>query len=92
MSQSLRRIGAMGRRRRLLAGIGAAGLGAAMAVAVAAGPASAAANAACPSAASSTANSCTYAYTGAEQAFTVPAGVTAVSITATGAPGGTGAA
>jgi hypothetical protein len=45
----------------------------------------------CPGASSSTATSCTYASTGAEQTFTVPAGVTAVTVAAVGAPGGTGA-
>jgi hypothetical protein len=89
MSQLLSSTQVRSKRRRLLAGIAAAGLGAGMAVAVAAGPASAAGNPACPSAASSTATSCTYAYAGAEQDFTVPAGVTAVTVTAVGAPGGT---
>ena len=32
---------------------------------------------------------CTFGYTGAEQTFTVPAGVTSVTLTATGASGGT---
>jgi hypothetical protein len=49
-----------------------------------------AANPACPSAASSTAISCTYAATGAEQTYTVPAGVQFVTISAVGAPGGRG--
>jgi hypothetical protein len=88
MSQLLSSTQVRSKRRRRLAGIAAAGLGAALAVAVSAGPASAAGNPACPTAASSTATSCTYAYTGAEQDFTVPAGVTAVTITAVGAPGG----
>src|SRR5437762_4005358 len=35
---------------------------------------------------------CHYAYTGAEQKFTVPAGVSSLQITAVGAPGATGAA
>jgi hypothetical protein len=33
---------------------------------------------------------CTFSYTGSEQTFTVPAGVSAVAITAVGAPGGAG--
>ncbi len=41
---------------------------------------------------SSTATSCTYAYTGAEQTFTVPAGVTSVTVTAVGARGVNGGA
>src|SRR6266566_3419608 len=52
-------------------------------------PAAYAANSACPTAASSTATSCTYASTGGEQTFTVPSGVTTVTVTAVGAPGGT---
>lgn len=47
-------------------------------------------NPACPSAASSTAISCTYGPTGAEQTYTVPTGVTAVTVTAIGAHGGFG--
>ena len=47
-------------------------------------------NPACPSAASSTAISCTYAATGAEQTYTVPAGVSFVRISAIGAHGGFG--
>jgi hypothetical protein len=34
----------------------------------------------------------TYSFTGSEQTYTVPAGVTAVTITAIGAPGGEGPA
>jgi Bacterial Ig-like domain (group 3)/Glycine rich protein len=49
-----------------------------------------AANPACPLAASSTANSCTYAGTGAEQTYTVPAGVSFVTISAIGSHGGFG--
>jgi Bacterial Ig-like domain (group 3)/Glycine rich protein len=49
-----------------------------------------AANPACPSAASSTTNSCTFAATGAEQTYTVPAGVSFVTISAVGAHGGFG--
>ena len=60
----------------------------ALTLAASAGPASAQTSSACPSAASSTATSCTYTYTGGEQEFTVPAGVTSVTITAVGAPGG----
>jgi hypothetical protein len=37
---------------------------------------------------SATTVTCTFAYTGAEQTFSVPAGVSAVTITAVGAPGG----
>ena len=35
---------------------------------------------------------CTYTFTGSEQAFTVPAGVSSVSLSAVGAPGGAGEA
>ncbi|MBV8991531.1 MAG: hypothetical protein JO372_23465, partial [Solirubrobacterales bacterium] len=49
-----------------------------------------AANPACPSAASSTTDSCTFAATGAEQTYTVPAGVSFVTISAIGAHGGFG--
>ena len=56
----------------------------------AAGPATADTNPACPGASSSTATSCTYASTGGEQTFTVPSGVTAVTVTTVGAPGGIG--
>src|SRR5215472_4031299 len=54
----------------------------------AASPAGADTNPACPDAFSSTATSCIYHYTGAEQDFTVPDRVTAVTITTVGAPGG----
>ena len=47
-------------------------------------------NPACPSAASSTAVSCTFVATGAEQTYTMPTGVSAVTITAIGAHGGFG--
>ena len=47
-------------------------------------------NPACPTAASSTADSCTYAATGAEQTYAVPAGASFVTIRAVGAPGGIG--
>jgi uncharacterized repeat protein (TIGR01451 family) len=72
-------------RAALTAGAAAVVLGPAL---WAASPAGADTNPACPDASLSTATSCTYAYTGAEQDFTVPAGVTAVTITAVGAPGG----
>lgn len=49
-----------------------------------------AANPACPSAASSNAISCTFAATGAEQTYAVPAGVSFVTISAVGAHGGFG--
>jgi hypothetical protein len=49
-----------------------------------------AANPACPTAASSTATSCTFAFAGSEQTYAVPVGVSAVTVTAVGAPGGTG--
>ncbi|MBV9423606.1 MAG: Ig-like domain repeat protein [Solirubrobacterales bacterium] len=49
-----------------------------------------AANPACPSAATSTAISCTFAATGAEQTYMVPAGVSFVTISAVGAHGGFG--
>ena len=48
------------------------------------------ANPACPSAALSTATSCTFAATGAEQTYTVAAGVSVVTISAIGAHGGFG--
>lgn len=50
--------------------------------ATAAGP-----NPACPDAASSTLSQCRYLFTGDEQTYTVPAGVSSVRITAVGAPG-----
>ena len=50
----------------------------------------AASNPACPSAASSTATSCTYAGTGAEQTYIVPAGLSSVTISAIGSHGGFG--
>jgi uncharacterized repeat protein (TIGR01451 family) len=74
-------------RAAVAAGAAAVLLGSAVA---AAGPAAATTNPACPTASSSTATSCIYASTGAEQMFTVPAGVTAVTVHAVGAPGGTG--
>jgi hypothetical protein len=73
-------------RAVLTAGAAAALLGPAL---WAAGPANADTNPACPNASASTATSCTYASTGAEQTFTVPSGVTAVTVHAVGAPGGT---
>jgi hypothetical protein len=73
------------RRAAVAAGAAAVLLGS---VVAAAGPAAATANPACPDASSSTATSCTYASTGAEQTFTVPAGVTAVTVHAVGAYGG----
>jgi Bacterial Ig-like domain (group 3)/Glycine rich protein len=48
------------------------------------------ANPACPSAASSTAISCTFTGTGAEQTYTVPIGVSFVTISAIGSHGGFG--
>jgi hypothetical protein len=74
------------RRAAVAAGAAAVLLGSAVA---AAGPAGADTNP-CPGASSSTDTSCTYASTGAEQTFTVPSGVTAVSIFAVGASGGAG--
>jgi hypothetical protein len=69
-------------------------LGAAVASFVAtmvlASTAAVAANPACPSAASSTVTSCTYAATGAEQIYNVPAGVDFITISAIGARGGNG--
>jgi hypothetical protein len=41
----------------------------------------------CPTAIATTAVSCTFGFTGGEQTFTVPAGVTSVRITTVGAPG-----
>lgn len=46
----------------------------------------AAAESNCPSAGATV--TCTFSYTGAEQTFTVPAGVSAVQVTTVGAPGG----
>ena len=48
------------------------------------------ANPACPAAASSTAISCTFTGTGAEQTYTVPTGVSFVTISAVGSHGGFG--
>jgi hypothetical protein len=76
---------AVRRRLRAVAGL------VALAAAVTAGQSVAyAQNPACPSAASSTALSCTFAATGAEQTYTVPTGVTTVTVAAVGAHGGFG--
>jgi hypothetical protein len=81
-------------RRRSLAGIGlAVAVGLGLAVALLAGPATVAS--AAPSMPSNCAQAsvganvtCSFGYNGAEQTFTVPAGVSQVTLTATGASGG----
>ena len=70
---TVRRRGRAAARLGLVVTLGAAGLAAA---AVAAAPGASAATTA------------TFSYTGAEQAYPVPAGVTAVTVHAVGAPGG----
>ncbi|MEU6237468.1 hypothetical protein ABZ885_31195, partial [Kitasatospora sp. NPDC047058] len=77
------RAGSAGRRCRVLA-VAAGVLGAAVAPVALSVPARAAGT--CTTAGPST--TCTFAPTGAEQTFTVPAGVTQVDVTAIGAAGG----
>ena len=84
---SMRRPGPAG-RRRLLALASGTGLAAAFTVALpgmaSAAPAALPSNCT-PSGATVT---CTFGYTGAEQTFTVPSGITSVTLTAIGAAGG----
>jgi hypothetical protein len=81
-------------RRRLTAGSAAAVAGLA-AVTVAGLPSPASAQPVCFGAARTvrfdSTTTCTYAYTGAEQTFVVPTGVTSVNVVAVGAAGGDGA-
>ena len=75
-------------RRGALAGLLALALGSAAVVGVATGTA---ARADSPCATLGTKVTCTYSWTGGTQTFTVPAGVTALHVTAVGAAGGNSA-